>query len=148
MDLQFRADPALLPQATPTGVRFVFYAAPGTLSVALAGTFNSWVGDACLMERVSPMRWQCTLPIPAGRHLYKIVVNGSDWIPDPANPWISEDGQNNSCLTVDEAGRVLMRQPGLSAARPGPLPGRLGSERTSSRRAVILPGSLASAVTV
>jgi glycosidase len=124
MHLQFEPDPALLPVATPAGVRFVFDAAPGTRSVALAGTFNSWVGDACAMERVTPTRWQTVLPIPAGRHLYKIVVDGIHWLRDPANPWISEDGQDNSCLTVDETGAVLMRQSGLCAAAPGPLHAR------------------------
>ncbi|WP_342117840.1 alpha-amylase family glycosyl hydrolase [Pseudoduganella sp. OTU4001] len=111
----------MLPTATPAGVRFVFDAAPDARTVALAGTFNSWVGDACMMERVTPTRWQVTLPIAAGRHLYKIVVDGTEWLRDPANPWISEDGQNNSCLTVDETGAVLLRHPGLSAATPGPL---------------------------
>jgi 1,4-alpha-glucan branching enzyme len=108
MDVQFRADPALLPHAVPGGVRFVFDAALDTRRVALAGTFNSWAGDACVLERVSPTRWQTVLPVPAGRHLYKFVVDGTAWIVDPANPWVSEDGQNNSCLTVDEAGAVLM----------------------------------------
>lgn len=121
MELQFRADPSLLPRAVSGGVRFIYDAAPGVRSVALAGTFNSWVGDACMLERISATRWQTTLPVPAGRHLYKFVIDGSDWIVDPANPWISEDGQNNSCLTVDEAGEVLMRQPGLSASAPGAL---------------------------
>lgn len=105
----------------PGGVRFVYDAAPDARSVALAGTFNSWVGDACMMERVTPTRWQVTLPIAAGRHLYKFVVDGSEWLRDPANPWVSEDGQNNSCLTVDEGGAVLLRHSGLSAAAPGPL---------------------------
>jgi hypothetical protein len=36
------------------------------------------------------------LPVPAGRQLYKFVLDGTDWIVDPANLWISEDGQNNS----------------------------------------------------
>jgi len=121
MDLQFHPDPALLPHGTPGGVRFIFDAAPGTRSVALAGTFNSWVGDARMLEQLTPTRWQATLPIPAGRHLYKFVIDGTQWIPDPANPWISEDGQNNSCLTVDESGAVLMRQAGLNAAAPGAL---------------------------
>ena len=121
MQLQFKPDPALQPAATPHGVRFVYDAAPPARNVALAGTFNSWVGDACMMERVSPTRWQVTLPVPAGRHLYKFVVDGTEWLRDPANPWISEDGQNNSCLTVDESGAVLLRHSGLSAAMPGPL---------------------------
>ncbi|MCK7598610.1 alpha-amylase family glycosyl hydrolase [Microbulbifer sp. CAU 1566] len=121
MELQFHADPSLLPRAVSGGVRFIYDAAPGVSTVALAGTFNSWVGDACMLERVSVTRWQTTLPIPAGRHLYKFVIDGEDWIVDPANPWISEDGQNNSCLTVNETGEVLIRQHGLSESAPGPL---------------------------
>jgi hypothetical protein len=124
MDVQFGADAALLPHAAPGGVRFTFDAAPGTRSVALAGTFNSWVGDACMLDRVSATRWQTVLPVPAGRHLYKLVVDGTHWIADPANPWISEDGQHNSCLTVDATGAVLMRHAGLCAAAPGPLHAR------------------------
>jgi glycosidase len=124
MELQFNADPALLPHAVAGGVRFIFDATPDTHSVALAGTFNCWAGDVCMLERVSSTRWQTTLPVPAGRHLYKFVIDDRDWIPDPANPWISEDGQNNSCLTVDETGAVLMRQQDLSAATPGPLHAR------------------------
>jgi glycosidase len=124
MDVQFRADPALLPHAAPGGVRFTFDAAPGTRSVALAGTFNSWAGDACMLERVSTSRWQTVFPVAPGRHLYKFVVDDRDWIVDPANPWISEDGQNNSCLTVDATGAVLVRHAGLNAAAPGPLHAR------------------------
>jgi 1,4-alpha-glucan branching enzyme len=124
MDVQFGADAALLPHAAPGGVRFTFDAAPGTRSVALAGTFNSWVGDACMLDRVSSTRWQTVLPVPAGRHLYKLVVDGTHWIADPANPWISEDGQHNSCLTVDATDAVLMRHAGLGAAAPGPLHAR------------------------
>lgn len=121
MQIQFAADPALQPTTTPDGVRFVFDAAADARSVALAGTFNSWVGDACMMQRVTPTRWQVTLRLAAGRHLYKIVVDGTEWLRDPANPWVSEDGQNNSCLTVDESGAVLLRHGDLSAAAPGPL---------------------------
>jgi glycosidase len=122
MDIQFDTAADRLPQRCAEGVRFVFEAAsPDLRSVALAGTFNSWVGDACLFERVAPTRWQCALPIAPGRHLYKFVIDGTDWIPDPANPWISEDGQNNSSLTVDEHGEVLMRRRGLSADAPGKL---------------------------
>lgn len=124
MDVQFKPDPAMTPHSVAGGVRFTYDAAPGVHSVALAGTFNCWVGDACMMERISPTRWQVVLPIPAGRHLYKFVVDGTDWIVDPSNPWISEDGQNNSSLTVDESGAVLMREAGLGAAAPGPLHAR------------------------
>lgn len=122
MHITFDAAPQLLPSRHHDTVRFIFDAAsPEVRSVALAGTFNSWVGDACMLERITPTRWQCALTIAPGRHLYKFVIDGSAWIADPANPWISEDGQNNSCLTVDADGEVLMRRRGMDAAAPGPL---------------------------
>jgi glycosidase len=121
MHIAFDADADLLPQRTAEGVRFIYDAADSVTSVALAGTFNSWIGDALLFERVSPTRWACTLRLDAGRHLYKLVINGSAWIADPANPWISEDGQHNSCLTIGADGAVLIRQRGLGPHKPGPL---------------------------
>ena len=115
------ADPALLPHAAAGGVRFVFDG-PATLdSVALAGTFNSWVGDACKLARVTPTRWTCTLPLPPGRHLYKFVLDDMHWIADPANPWMSEDGQGNSCVTVCLDGTVFLRRRGLCEDAPGVL---------------------------
>jgi glycosidase len=124
MNIQFEADRAMLPSHSAQGVRFLFDGAPDVRSVALAGTFNSWVGDACLLERVTPTRWQCTLALAPGRHLYKFVVDGAQWIADPANPWLSEDGQNNSCVTIDETGAVLMRERALGPHAPGPLHAR------------------------
>ncbi len=115
------ANPALLPHDVPGGVRFVFDGPDTLRSVALAGTFNSWVGDACLLERVTPTRWTCILPLPPGRHLYKFVLDDTKWIADPANPWMSEDGQGNSCLTVCLDGTVFLRRRGLNADVPGVL---------------------------
>ncbi len=65
-------------------------------SVAVAGTFNSWRGEVSPLKRIDAGRWQTTLPIMSGRHLYKYVLDGEDWVRDPANPWVSEDGQGNS----------------------------------------------------
>jgi glycosidase len=113
------ADPALLPRNAAGGVRFIFDGAPALRSVALAGTFNSWVGDACMLERVTPTRWTCTVPLPTGRHLYKFVLDDTHWIADPANPWLAEDGQGNSCVTVCADGTVFLRRRGLDAASPG-----------------------------
>jgi glycosidase len=119
MHIAHDADPRCLPRQEDGAVRFDFDSAAPVRSVALAGTFNSWVGDACMLERVSPTRWTCALPLGAGRHLYKFVIDGEQWIPDPANPWISEDGQNNSCLTVDSDGAVFIRRRGIDADNPG-----------------------------
>jgi glycosidase len=120
VNILFDAPQDQLPSRSGQSIRFQFDAATSDVrSVALAGTFNSWVGDACMLEQMTPTRWQCSLPVAPGRHLYKFVVDGVHWIPDPANPWISEDGQNNSCLTVDEAGEVFIRRRGIGPAAPG-----------------------------
>jgi glycosidase len=114
-----RAD--LLPQKTAHGIRFTFEGGAGTESVAVAGTFNCWVGDAAPLSRVDGVTWQGTLALGPGRHHYKIVVDGREWIPDPANPWISEDAQNNSCFTINEFGDVYVRSGEVTQQAPGDL---------------------------
>ncbi len=111
----------LLPQRTARGIRFTFEGGAQLQSVAVAGTFNSWVGDAAPLTRVGAATWQATVPADPGRHHYKFVLDGRDWIPDPANPWISEDAQNNSCFTVNEFGDVFVRTGEVSQQTPGDL---------------------------
>ncbi|NRR33298.1 DUF3459 domain-containing protein [Oxalobacteraceae bacterium] len=108
-----------LPQQCADGVRFRYEGAAER--VAIAGTFNSWVGDSLPLTRIGPGCWECVLALEPGRHHYKYVIDGSDWIVDPANPWISEDAQNNSALTVSESGAVFIRQGQVSAADPSDL---------------------------
>ena len=111
----------LLPQKTARGIRFTFEGGPEVLSVAVAGTFNSWVGTAAMLTRVGVSTWQATVPAGPGRHHYKYVVNGIDWIIDPANPWVSEDAQNNSSFTINEFGDVFVRTGEVSQQTPGDL---------------------------
>ena len=113
--------PDLLPQKTARGIRFTFEGGAGIDSVAVAGTFNSWVGDAAPLTRVGASTWQGTVMANPGRHHYKYVVNGRDWIMDPANPWLSEDAQNNSCFTINEFGDVFVRTGVASQQTPGDL---------------------------
>lgn len=113
--------PDLLPQKTARGIRFTFEGGAGIESVAVAGTFNSWVGDSVPLTRVGAATWQGTAPANPGRHHYKYVVNGRDWILDPANPWVSEDAQNNSCFTINEFGDVFVRTGEVSQQTPGDL---------------------------
>ena len=111
----------LLPHKSARGIRFTFEGGPEVESVAVAGTFNSWVGDAAPLTRTGPATWQGMVPADPGRHHYKYVVNGRDWILDPANPWISEDAQNNSCFTINEFGDVFIRTGEVSRQTPGDL---------------------------
>lgn len=112
---------SLLPHTTPEGVCFRYAGLPGTRTVALAGTFNSWVGDAAFMRRGAGDVWSITMALAPGRHHYKFVVDGRDWIADPANPWISEDAQHNSCLSVHDDGALFLRLGQVSAQSPASL---------------------------
>jgi len=109
----------LLPQRAPDGITFTFAAERSLRRVAVAGTFNSWRGDFSPLQRIDAARWQTTLPVAPGRHLYKYVLDGEDWVRDPANPWVSEDGQGNSCFTLTEAGELHVRSGCSLLARAG-----------------------------
>lgn len=90
-------------------VRFELYA-PGAHRVALAGTFNRWDPAATLLSRVDPKGvWTVTLPLPAGQHQYGFIVDGRDWVIDPAAPTVDDGfGRRNSVVSVSAAnGRIL-----------------------------------------
>jgi hypothetical protein len=83
-------------------VRFVLVA-PRAGRVALVGDFNAW--DAAR----TPMRatgdggvWTVEVPVSAGRYLYAFVVDGTQWVADPAAPLAPEEdfGTRNSVLVV------------------------------------------------
>ncbi len=73
-------------------------------AVNIAGTFNGWNGTAHPMtpsNRDGKTRWVGAVELPYGKHLYKFVVNGREWIVDPKAK--SEDdggGNTNSILMI------------------------------------------------
>ncbi|AFC29750.1 glycosidase [Paenibacillus mucilaginosus 3016] len=121
------------------GVKFVYEAEEDVRCVAVAGTFNSWDAARHRMARRENHTWELELKLPEGRHLYKIVVNDSEWILDPLNPNVSEDGQHNSSITVTEQGDVLIRTSDITEQAPGILYERFHSLDSPEwiRRAVI-----------
>jgi glycosidase len=75
-------------------------------SVWVSGTFNSWAPSpdqgAIVLEKDGDL-WSTTTTIEeAGRHLYKFIVDGNQWVSDPANPVGEDDGLGgrNSVLEV------------------------------------------------
>ncbi|MBL8990172.1 MAG: AAA family ATPase [Phycisphaerae bacterium] len=92
---------------TGQGVLFVQPAAIGT-SISVAGDFNGWSAETHPM-RLNPSLgvFERTIPLPPGRHQYRIVVDGR-WIPDPYNPIeaINPFGGANSVVVVPEADRI------------------------------------------
>jgi len=75
--------------------------APNARSVRVAGTFNNWNVDRSLMAKEAEGVWRIRIPMKAGRHEYRFVVDGQ-WMEDPlakesaANPY----GGRNSVVNV------------------------------------------------
>lgn len=75
--------------------------APQASRVAVAGEFNDWNPAETPMHRNEHDGWAVKIPLPAGRHEYRFVVDG-EWVSDPnaresvPNPF----GTANSVITV------------------------------------------------
>lgn len=65
-------------------VQFVFVA-PGARRVALVGDFNGWDREATRLQPGGARGlWTVAVALPAGRHEYAFVVDGTRWEADPA----------------------------------------------------------------
>ena len=96
-------EPTAGPQITPEGVRFSLYSTK-IKKVNIAGSFNNWSMTADpLYDRDGSGMWKIVLPLPPGRYEYKFIINGKEWIPDPANPTTTDDGFGgyNSVISVE-----------------------------------------------
>ena len=62
--------------------------------VILSGSFNDWDENDIIMERNDKGYWTYRLPLPAGKHYYKFIIDGN-WILDPENPVKEYDGKGN-----------------------------------------------------
>ncbi len=52
------------------------YYAPSARAVHLAGTFNDWNIEECILKRDSAGKWKVTLSLPPGRYEYRYLVDG------------------------------------------------------------------------
>lgn len=78
------------PSCEPTTFRYD----PGGRSVSsvhVAGSFNDWDAAAWPMTHAGGT-WTLTRALPVGTHEYKLVLDGAEWITDPANPERADDG--------------------------------------------------------
>ena len=94
----------LKPGARPFNVEFTLSpaSAPGAQTITIAGDFNGWKPETAIPMRKQPNGdWAATIQLPAGRHVYKLIVDGK-WIPDPENPTQEDDnfGGKNSVVVV------------------------------------------------
>ena len=70
---------------------------PGAQTVELMGEFNQWKGLA--MTRQANGTWTVKVSIPPGTYGYKFLVDGKEWVFDPANSARKTvDGVENSAI--------------------------------------------------
>lgn len=92
------ASPDAAPDASPAVCDQTFrlegYATAS--SVWLTGTFVHWAGDpasgAIALSLDGDGVWTGSYQFQPGAHQYKFIVDGSEWILDPANPDVVDDG--------------------------------------------------------
>lgn len=85
---------------------------PRPRTVHLAGSFNGWNSSAApLVDADGDGTWEVTVRLPEGTHLYKFVLDGNRWIPDPAGDKSLEEpdgyGGMNSGIIVGPDARKL-----------------------------------------
>jgi hypothetical protein len=74
--------------------------APRASQVRLAGSFTNWA-PSYSMEQVSPGIWSVLVPLDPGVHNYAFVVNGGEWLADPAAPAVADGfGGVNSRISL------------------------------------------------
>ena len=79
-------------QRLPVSDTVFVFVAPRASKVSLVGDFNDWDDTKSPLVRVPDSGlWKVTLSLPAGRHEYQFVVDGS-WLPDPSAPVAGDDG--------------------------------------------------------
>jgi 1,4-alpha-glucan branching enzyme len=78
-------------------------------NVTVHGEFNEWA--AGYMEQDADGTWTRTLPLEAGTHAYKFVVNGTNWVMDPNTEETKVvDGYTNSAVIVPSAQETVTPQ--------------------------------------
>jgi predicted alpha/beta superfamily hydrolase len=86
--------------------RFVYQGHPDAAGVAVTGDMFGWNPKGAPMAKGGDGAWEADVMLEPGRHLYKFVVNGTQWLPDPDNPEREPDsfGGENSVLVVGSDG--------------------------------------------
>jgi 1,4-alpha-glucan branching enzyme len=74
---------------------------PQAQSACIAGSFNNWDAKKTPMRKEGSAGWKASVPLPAGRHEYRFVVDGQ-WISDPnARESVKNQfGSTNSIVVV------------------------------------------------
>ncbi len=84
--------------------------APGATRVELVGTFNDWrPGTIELRGPDASGHWETTVELPEGRYEYLFLVDGKQWVVDPAARVVRSDGfgKANAVIQVSGEGVTL-----------------------------------------
>jgi 1,4-alpha-glucan branching enzyme len=90
------------PEAVEGGVLFR-YKNSDAKRVNLVGDFNDWSPTADSMtDENGDGEWTLFYPLGVGTYAYKFLVDGKNWVTDPANPSSEPDGFNgrNSIVKI------------------------------------------------
>jgi hypothetical protein len=105
-------------------VRFSLRPEGGSRTVHVAGDWNGWTpsGAWALTDPDGDGTYEGTFDLPPGRHLFKYVVDGDRWVPDPDVAETEEDGHGgkNSVLTVGEGAGAGDASPGGTTTERSP----------------------------
>jgi subtilisin family serine protease len=96
------ADYATSPRIRRGGVEFLLHDHRAR-QVEVVGSWNGWTKPGLVARSLEPGLWQASLPSPErGTHHYKLLLDGTTWLEDPANPLRAHDGHGgwNSVLMV------------------------------------------------
>ena len=84
------------PAATTCEKNFRLDNNAGANTVWLTGSFTAWGGNpgagAVELVKGGDGVWTVMRTMDAGSHQYKFIVDGNNWIADPANPNFIDDG--------------------------------------------------------
>jgi hypothetical protein len=81
------------PGPSPGAVTFVLVA-PSAHSVAVAGDFNEWQPARAPLDNRDGV-WTATIELRPGRYEYMFLVDGKEWVTDPAARLRRDDGFGN-----------------------------------------------------
>lgn len=85
----------MLAQSTKK-VEFTYSSSVHHKSVTVAGTFNNWNKDANPLSLGSDgLTWTTGLSLSPGKHQYKFVLDGDNWVTDPKAVKNEDDGNGN-----------------------------------------------------
>jgi serine protease AprX len=83
---------AISPQVSLSGISFLLHDRDAK-KVQVIGSWDGWRGPGLLAQQVKPGIWHAARTVlPAGRYLYRFLLDSSRWLADPANPRKSPNG--------------------------------------------------------